>query len=150
MNTNITGGSGGPYAIEKVPGYLVRANYTAAIVDLSQDGYQKMLETLRGSIEAIDILPDLTMWVNSEFSYAENDVNVVATILCQPTRIGFSVKGDVIFTGGEDSEGEPLPLSKERLADLDKTVMLTHGSRDNEFVALATPETNSPEQGRFR
>lgn len=84
--------------------------------EVSETGLSlKELQTaVDGLIQPIDISENLTMWVNEEFLYREQDPNPVATSFFQTFARGeYPIQGSVVFTGGSDEEGKTLGLKPE-------------------------------------
>lgn len=66
-------------------------------------------EAVDGYIEAVDLAHNLTMWVNEE-GLLRNDLEV------NPVAFGFypnPIMGNIVFTGGTDSNGNTLGLDEE-------------------------------------
>lgn len=73
--------------------------------DTELDQLQKAVD---GYIEAVDLSPNLTMWVNEEGLLRDNlSVNPVAYAFYSSP-----IMGDIVFTGGTDENGDTLPLSE--------------------------------------
>lgn len=72
----------------------------------SSDELKQLQEAVDGYIEAVVLGPDLVMWVNEEGLLRDNlDIN--------PVAFGFypnPIMGNIVFTGGTDSEGETIAL----------------------------------------
>lgn len=78
-------------------------------LELNEDTELKQLQqAVDGYIEAVDLSPNLIMWVNEEGLLRDNlSVNPVAyAFYSQP------IMGDIVFTGGIDGEGNTRALSK--------------------------------------
>lgn len=79
-------------------------------LDLNSSNELKQLQkAVGGYIEAVDLMPDLTMWVNEEGLLMENlQINLVA--------YGFytnPIMGNIVFTGGTDENGDTTALSED-------------------------------------
>jgi hypothetical protein len=85
----------------------------------------KELQTaVDGYIEAIDLSPELTMWVNEEYLLRnELIINPLASALYASIGGNQPVFGDVVLTGGTDPEGYTLGLTAKDLADLKELVV---------------------------
>jgi len=80
-------------------------------------------------IECVELTDELTMWVDEEGLYEPKPVNPIATVIaeCVGVRnqgmtggglVDLGYRGDVVFAGGADEEGETLGLSGKLVADL--------------------------------
>lgn len=83
----------------------------AKIVKLSLDNNTELAqlqEAVDGYIEAVDLSPNLTMWVNEEGLLRDDlSINPVAyAFYSQP------IMGDIVFTGGTDGNGDTIGLSE--------------------------------------
>lgn len=103
---------------------ILRTNGEFEIIDWPATGARGHLEILYRAIEcdavdAVDISPTLTMWLNDEGLITGAPVNRSATILYalhnEPTQ---HYAGNVVITGGTDRYGETLGLSKDEVAAL--------------------------------
>lgn len=91
-------------------------------VDLGEDSYSVLSDAVGGYIECVELNPGLSLWVNEEGKLIGLPTNQVATRIWD-TVFGFNtdiIKGDVILTGGADSEGNTLGLSDEMVALVEK------------------------------
>jgi hypothetical protein len=74
---------------------------------------QQLQDAVGGWVEAVDLSPTLTMWCNEEGKLNGLPFNSLATDLWEESfgQTDF-IKGNVIFTGGTDEEGETLGLDE--------------------------------------
>ncbi|WP_445277424.1 DUF3846 domain-containing protein [Streptomyces sp. DSM 41033] len=103
---------------------ILRTDGEFEIIDWPATGARGHLETLYRAIDchavdAVDISPTLTMWLNDEGLITGAPVNRSATILYalhnEPTQ---HYVGNVVITGGTDRNGETLGLTKDEIAAL--------------------------------
>lgn len=92
-------------------GLVVKSNGEVVETGIS---LQELQAGVDGWIEAVDLAPDLTMYVNEEFLFrSEPDPNPIATAFFSTVGGNYAIHGSVVFTGGVDSEGETMGLSPE-------------------------------------
>ncbi|MEU3323892.1 DUF3846 domain-containing protein [Streptomyces sp. NPDC006785] len=103
---------------------ILRTNGEFEIIDWPATGARGHLETLYcaidcNAVDAVDISPTLTMWLNDEGLITGAPINRSATILYalhnEPTQ---HYVGNVVITGGTDRHGETLGLTKDEIASL--------------------------------
>ncbi|MFE3519683.1 DUF3846 domain-containing protein [Streptomyces sp. NPDC059166] len=103
---------------------ILRTNGEFEILDWPTIGAGGHLEILYRAIDcqavdAVDISPRLTMWLNDEGLMTDAPVNRPATILYaihnEPHQ---HYVGNVVITGGTDPRGETLGLTNEDIAGL--------------------------------
>lgn len=99
---------------------VVRADFSMTRLDVSEDFLHKMQGAVDGLIQPVDFTNSLTMWVNEEGLLRDDlRVNPFASILFEEfLRSPMLIKGDVVFTGGTDDEGDTLGLAEEMIANL--------------------------------
>lgn len=80
---------------------------------LDSIGLQELQTAVGGWVQAVDLAPDLTMWLNEEGKIVGLPHNQSAQKLWDKTFwVGSDfVVGDVVLTGGTDEEGRTLPLA---------------------------------------
>lgn len=103
---------------------VVRQDFSAERLDVAEDFLGKMQNAVDGLIQPLDLIPNLTLWVNEEF-LLRNDlgVNIFASIVYQECfRTPTLLLGDAVFTGGVDAEGETQGLTEGMIAHLTKWV----------------------------
>ncbi|MCZ4098090.1 DUF3846 domain-containing protein [Streptomyces sp. H39-C1] len=108
--------------MNRTPGALL-ITPEADIIPIDLPGSDDRLVVMRAVIrcERVDVVAltnRLDMWLDDEGVY-NHPVNKVATLLAM--RFGFAWQeyhGPVLLTGGADSEGETVPLSKDGLLGL--------------------------------
>jgi hypothetical protein len=80
------------------------------------EGSLKVLQTaVGGYVQAIDLNPNVTMWVNEEGKLDGLPLNFHGTMFWAASY-GFGtdqIVGDIVLTGGVDDEGDTLGLSPE-------------------------------------
>ena len=95
---------------------IIKADFA---VEETGTALKELQTAVDGYIEAIDLSPDLTMWVNEEYLLRnELIINPLASALFASIGGNQPVFGDVVFTGGTDPEGYTLGLTEKDLADL--------------------------------
>lgn len=78
--------------------------------------YPTLSGAVGGLIEAVTLDGDITLWCNEEGKILGLPYNDKATLLWEKTFGATDlIMGDVILTGGNDEEGETLPLSDSQL-----------------------------------
>lgn len=99
---------------------VVKAELVAELIDIASDELNKLQKAVDGLIEAVDILPNVTMWVNEEGLLREDlEVNYLATAFMQELfHATTPIMGDVVFTGAPDDEGNTKPLTQADVAEL--------------------------------
>jgi hypothetical protein len=88
------------------------ANDTIDIIEI--DGSLSSMQSLVGGlIQPIDLLEDVTMWVNEEGLLIDLPYNHLATTFCGIFGIDTYICGNVFLTGGTDEDGNTMPLKQE-------------------------------------
>jgi hypothetical protein len=84
------------------------------------DNQLKTLQTaVGGYVEAINLTPDLIMWVNEEGKMNKLPFNQAATSIFMKHRGGADfIVGQVIFTGGNDSNGDTNGIDEVQIQQL--------------------------------
>lgn len=83
------------------------------------DNQLKTLQTaVDGYIEAIALAPDLIMWVNEEGKMNKLPFNQAATSILVKHGGSDYIVGQVVFTGGNDSNGNTTGISEEQIQQL--------------------------------
>lgn len=97
----------------------IKINTDGTLVELdldSPEGSLKVLQTaVGGYVQAIDLTPEVTMWINEEGKLEGLPLNFHGTMFWSATY-GFGtdqIVGDIVLTGGTDDEGDTLSLSPE-------------------------------------
>lgn len=92
-------------------------------VELGGDAESHLSDLQRyvgGWVQAVDLSPDATLWVNEEGKMNGLPTNICATALWSavfgPTDV---IVGPAVLTGGADDEGELMPLTKSALGRFD-------------------------------
>jgi hypothetical protein len=103
---------------------IVNSDGTQEVIDIETDTLTKMQTAVDGLIQPIDLTESLTMWVNEEFLFRNSfEPNILGTAMYQTVGGEHAILGNVIFTGGVDSEGYTMGLNDydyERLTTLAK------------------------------
>ncbi|MFC9035425.1 DUF3846 domain-containing protein [Streptomyces arboris] len=100
---------------------ILRTNGEFEIIDWPKGNHLPILYTGIGCthVDAVDISPRLSMWIDDSGLINGSPVNRAATILYaihqEPHQ---HYHGDVIITGGVDHEGETLGLTNDEIASL--------------------------------
>jgi hypothetical protein len=96
---------------------VINTNAEVSLVDFSKDSLKVLQTAVDGLIQPVDLDGNVTMWVNEEGLFRSDlAVNPIATgIYTQMYDIENPIIGDVVFTGGTDSEGNTLPLGEEEI-----------------------------------
>lgn len=85
------------------------------VKELDGISLQDLQSAVGGWVQAIDLAPDLTMWLNEEGKLVGLPHNLTAQKLWDKTFwVGSDfVVGDVVLTGGTDEEGRTLALATD-------------------------------------
>lgn len=71
-------------------------------------------EAVGGYVQALELAPDLTAWIDEEGKLKSYPLNPKATLLVKHSGHGLLpgdyIAGACVFTGGTDQQGETLPL----------------------------------------
>lgn len=96
---------------------VINTNAEVSLIDLSSDSLKVLQAAVDGLIQPVDLDDSVTMWVNEEgLLRSDLEINPIATgIYSQMFDINNPIMGDVVFTGGTDSEGNTLPLATEEI-----------------------------------
>lgn len=90
-------------------------------IDVTPTAEQVELEDIQngigGYVEAVPLASDLSMWVDEEGAFNGLDVNKGATYTAGQFQINHQAyRGNAVFTGGPDAEGNTLALDRGQLA----------------------------------
>ena len=98
----------------------VNTDFTTEILDLEAESYEQLSGAVGGLIQAVDLKEDLTLWCNEEGKLINGmEQNLIATHLWEKSFGRTDViMGDVVFTGGADSEGDNVALSEAWVTQL--------------------------------
>ncbi|MFD9545443.1 DUF3846 domain-containing protein [Streptomyces sp. NPDC060022] len=105
---------------------LLRTDGTFEVLDWPT-GSHAHLKTLYNAIgchcvDAVDITPDLTMWLDDEGICVDSPVNVPATRLYAAHQtLHQHYYGHAVITGGTDRDGDTLGLTQEQVIALIET-----------------------------
>ena len=95
---------------------IVRVSGLAELVLFDEaSSYQTISTAVGGYIEAVRVAPNLVMWVNESGLLEGLPVNEIGSMayLVAFGSLRSPIVGDVIFTGGEDEEGNTLGIDAE-------------------------------------
>ena len=99
----------------------INTDFTTEVLDLSSDEYKKLSGAVGGLIQAVDLKPDLTIWLNEEGKLVSLPINLIGTHMWERSFGQTDViVGDVVFTGNTDEEGETTSLSHAWLLQLEE------------------------------
>lgn len=92
-------------------------------LDLSSDSLQTLQTAVGGWVQAIDLASDLSMWCNEEGKLTGLPHNPYAQFMWDEVFGAHTdyLVGDIVLTGGTDSEGETIGLTQEQV-DIIKAV----------------------------
>lgn len=95
----------------------IKINTDGTLTELDLDSAEGSLKVLQnavgGWVQAIDLTPEVTMWINEEGKLDGLPLNFHGTMFWSAS-FGFGtdqIVGDIVLTGGTDEEGETLELS---------------------------------------
>lgn len=99
----------------------INTDFSTEILDLEAESYEQLSGAVGGLIQAVDLKEDLTLWCNEEGKLINGmEPNLIATHLWARSFGNTDViMGNVVFTGGADSEGEDVALSPEWITELE-------------------------------
>lgn len=105
--------------------YIVKVDGSREIVEFEKgNSYDVLSKAVGGYIECVSFADNLDMWVNEEGKLIGLPVNDYGTVFWQSIYGATDVIcGDIIFTGGVDSEGETLGLSDDEITALEALVL---------------------------
>lgn len=89
-------------------------------IDIAEDTLAKLQGAVGGWVQAIDLSDTVTMWLNEEGKLEGLPHNPTAQSLFD-SAFGSGhdyLVGNVVLTGGVDSEGDTLGLTEEQVASL--------------------------------
>ena len=105
----------------------INTDFTTEVLDLSENEYNQLRDSVGGLIEAVDLKPDLTLWCNEEGKIIGLPLNIIATHMWErslgPTDI---ILGDCVFTGNTNEDGETTELSHAWLVQLQEFAARLH------------------------
>ena len=91
----------------------INTDFTTEILDLEAESLTQLQEAVGGLVQAVDLRPDLTLWCNEEGKLINGmQLNVIGTHMWEKS-FGMTdmIMGNIVFTGGDDGEGNSLPIS---------------------------------------
>jgi hypothetical protein len=93
-------------------------------LDLSSDSLNKLQTAVGGWVQAIDLASDLSMWCNEEGKLTGLPHNPYAQYMWDKVFGAHTdyLVGDIVLTGGTDSEGETIGLTQEQVDIMKLTV----------------------------
>ncbi|WP_327713666.1 DUF3846 domain-containing protein (plasmid) [Streptomyces sp. NBC_00464] len=104
-----------PYAL------ILRTNGSFQIIDWPTDGHLNIYYTEIGCthVDAVDVSPTITMWLDDEGMINGSPVNRTATILYAMHREPHQhYHGNAVITGGTDRHGDTLGLTRDQVTSL--------------------------------
>lgn len=92
-------------------------------LDLTSDSLTTLQTAVGGWVQAIDLASDLSMWCNEEGKLTGLPHNPYAQFMWDKVFGAHTdyIVGDIVLTGGTDSEGETIGLTQEQV-DIIKAV----------------------------
>lgn len=92
-------------------------------LDLTSDSLQTLQTAVGGWVQTIDLASDLSMWCNEEGKLNSLPHNPYAQFMWDKVFGAHTdyLVGDIVLTGGTDSEGETIGLTQEQV-DIIKAV----------------------------
>lgn len=93
-------------------------------IDFSEDSLTVLQTAVGGWVQAVEMFPTLTLWVNEEGKLNNLPYNIYASKMWEQ-RFGVGtdiIVGNAVFTGGGDEEGDTLGLSDEQVELLKRFV----------------------------
>jgi hypothetical protein len=93
----------------------VTTDFQVEVLDLSTDSYRQLSDSVGGLVEHVGLNSQVSLWCNEEGKLqAEPLLNPVATFFFhQEYGPSDLICGDVVFTGGDDGNGDNESLSVE-------------------------------------
>jgi hypothetical protein len=93
----------------------VTTDFQFEVLDLSTDSYRKLSDSVGGLVEHVGLNSQVSLWCNEEGKLqADPVINAVATFFFhQEYGPADLICGDVVFTGGDDGNGDNESLSIE-------------------------------------
>jgi hypothetical protein len=93
----------------------VTTDFQFEVLDLSTDSYRKLSDSVGGLVEHVGLNSQVSLWCNEEGKLqADPVINAVATFFFhQEYGPSDLICGDVVFTGGDDGNGDNESLSIE-------------------------------------
>lgn len=112
---------------------VVSSELTAELINIAEQELDKLQTAVGGLIEAVDLTPEITMWVNEEGLLIDDlQPNYLATaFMAELMQSQTPIMGDVVFTGGIDEEGDTKSLTQADVAEL---VEMTRKARESLFI----------------
>lgn len=92
-----------------------QGNITELDLDAPEGSLRVLQGAVAGYVQAIDLTPQVTMWINEEGKLEGLPLNFHGTMFWSAS-FGFGtdqIVGDIVLTGGTDEEGDTLGLSPE-------------------------------------
>lgn len=94
---------------------VVRADLTAELIDIAEKELTKLQGVVDGLIEAVQVNENVTMWVNEEGLFRPDlKRNYLGSVILAVLSGGQQpvIKGDIVFTGSADDNGETKGLQQ--------------------------------------
>jgi hypothetical protein len=97
-------------------------------VDLDNDSLKTLQTAVGGWIQAVDLNPTVTVWMNEEGKFNGMELNPYATLIWG-AAFGHGtdvIMGTAVFTGGTDENGETLAIGEIEEKAVREMVSLGH------------------------
>jgi hypothetical protein len=97
-------------------------------VDLDNDSLKTLQTAVGGWIQAVDLNPTITVWMNEEGKFNGMELNPYATLIWG-AAFGHGtdvIMGTAVFTGGTDENGETLAIGEIEEKAVREMVSLGH------------------------
>ena len=94
-----------------------------SLMDISDYSLERLQEAVEGYVQAIDLSDELTIWCNEEGKMLNLCHNPYGQAFWEKSygRTDYIV-GNIVLTGGTDSEGETLGLTDEQILKINETI----------------------------
>ena len=99
---------------------VVREDLSSEIIDIEGQELRKLQGVVDGLIEAVQVKPNITMWVNEEGLFRQDlgRNHFGSTVLSILAGVEALVRGDIVFTAGPNAEGETLGLTEQEMKEI--------------------------------
>jgi len=103
---------------------MITPEFNLVEMDIEDNELQQLQGAVDGLIQPVDIDPNTTMWVNEEGLLREDlEVNHLANgIYAEVFGEQPFLRGNAVFTGGTDEDGNTMALSQKHLEALKELV----------------------------
>lgn len=101
---------------------IVRTDLAYEVVEFTEDTFLEVCQkAVGGYIEAVNLGTGLIMWVNEEGLLTDLDFNPLGSEILAQLGQRTGVRGDIIFTGAADEEGNVQSIDAQDLQDIKDT-----------------------------